>query len=165
MCQADLFSVRPLRLCPGNTMPRDSLRNSRAPALAGLVVLAGFGVSACRDATTDENLETLTASTVGQITWDPKSEMKQIASSKGCDSWITTWAPDGNLYTPVGDCKPKGAPQKIGMGFGRISGSSAYQVSFRLVPTGDPQNWDDAVTGAGVEALGDGALSVKPSGL
>jgi hypothetical protein len=145
-------------------MLRDSPRNSRAPALAGLVVLAGFAAPACRDAT-NENLEALTASSIGQITWDPKSEMRQIASSKGCDSWITTWAPDGNLYTPVGDCKPKGAPEKIGMGFGRLSGSAAYQVIFSLIPTGDPQNWDDAPTGAGVEALGDGPLSVKPSGL
>jgi len=78
-------------------MLRDSSRNSRAPALAGLVALAGFAVPACRDAT-NENLEALTASSIGQITWDAKSEMKQIASSKGCDSWITTWAPDGNLH-------------------------------------------------------------------
>src|SRR6476469_3462181 len=140
-------------------MPADALQNFGAPARAGLLLLAGFAVSACRDAT-NENLEARTASSIGQITWDAKSEMKQIASSKGCDSWITTWAPDGNLYTPVGDCKPKGAPEKIGMGFGRLSGSAAYQLSFKLIPAGEPQNGDDAATGAGVEAVGDGPLSV-----
>ncbi|HZA94088.1 MAG TPA: hypothetical protein VE420_15800, partial [Gemmatimonadales bacterium] len=64
-----------------------------------------------------------------RIEWDPQSQMVQIASTNDCDSWTPTWAPDGNLYTAFGDCRPEGVPQKIGMGFGRISGDDAYNVS------------------------------------
>src|ERR687891_1885119 len=71
----------------------------------------------------------------GPIQWDPQLEMFQVASTIGCDSWTPTWAPDGNLYTAFGDCRPEGVPQKIGMGFGRISGDEAYNVSFTVVPT------------------------------
>jgi hypothetical protein len=91
--------------------------------------------------------------------------MRQISGTRGCDSWTPTWAPDNNLYTAVGDCRPPGVPQKIGMGFGRISGSSAYTVSFKAVPTGDPADWDDAAGGAGVEALGDDVSSEKAAGM
>jgi hypothetical protein len=99
------------------------------------------------------------------IQWDAKSQMKQIASTKGCDSWTPTWAPDRNLYTAVGDCRPKGAPQKLGMAFGRLSGSTGYGISFTPVPTGDPLDWDDAPDGAGVEALGDGPAGEKAAGM
>jgi hypothetical protein len=91
--------------------------------------------------------------------------MKQIASTRGCDSWTPTWAPNGNLYTGYGDCQPERVPQKIGMGFGRLSGSTGYGITFTPVPTGDPLDWDDAATGAGVEALGDGRDSEKPAGM
>jgi hypothetical protein len=91
--------------------------------------------------------------------------MTQIASTIGCDSWTPTWAPDGNLYTAYGDCRPQGVPEKLGMGFGQISGPNAYSVSFTPVPTGHPLDWDDAATGAGVEALGDGPASEKPAGM
>jgi hypothetical protein len=99
------------------------------------------------------------------IRWDLKSQMKQIASTRGCDSWTPTWAPDGNLYTAYGDCRPKGAPQKLGMGFGRLSGTTGYGITFTPVPTGDPLNWDDTAVGEGVEALGDGPASEKPAGM
>jgi hypothetical protein len=91
--------------------------------------------------------------------------MKQIASTKGCDSWMPTWTPNGNLYTAVGDCRMAGVPRKIGMGFVRISGSTGYNVSAAAVPTGDPANWDDTALGEGVDALGDGVASEKSAGM
>jgi hypothetical protein len=147
-------------------VPSNWVRFADGPALAGLLWLAGGAVAACRDAAEqDQDLQEVTASAVGSITWDSKSQMKQIASTRGCDSWIPTWAANGNLYTEYGDCRPKGVPQKIGMGFGRISGSAAYSVTFAVVPTGDPLDWDDAANGAGVEAIGDRDLSEKPAGM
>ena len=101
----------------------------------------------------------------GTIQWDAKSQMKQIPSTTGCDSWTPTWAPDGNLYTAYGDCWPQGAPRKLGMGFGRLSGSTGYGITFTPVRTGDPLNWDDTAVGTGVEALGDGVFSEKPAGM
>jgi hypothetical protein len=145
-------------------MRSESLRIRRPSALATLLCLAGGILTACSDSV-NEPPEELTAAVTGPITWDAKSLMKQIASTRGCDSWIPTWAANGNLYTEYGDCRPKGVPQKIGMGFGRISGSSAYSVTFAVVPTGDPLDWDDAPDGAGAEAVGDGPLSEKPSGM
>jgi len=102
----------------------------------------------------------------GSITWDARSQMKQIASTKGCDSYTPTWTPDGNLYTGYGDGQMAGIPVKLGMGFARISGSSAYGVSVTGVPTGDPNNWDDAVTGAGIDAIDrEPANTEKPAGM
>jgi hypothetical protein len=101
----------------------------------------------------------------GPIQWDPPAEMRQVPRTMGCDSWTPTWAPDGNLYTAYGDCRPERVPQKIGMGFGRISGDEAYNVSFTVVPTGDSLDWDDAALGAGVEAVGDDSASHKPAGM
>ncbi len=129
------------------------------------VILCVGGAASCRDTVVDQTPEELTAAITGPIRWDPKSAMKQIVGTKGCDSYTPTWAPDGNLYTAVGDCRFRGAPQKIGMGFGRISGATGYGVSFTGIPTGDPLDWDDAATGAGVEALGDGPLSEKAAGM
>jgi hypothetical protein len=137
--------------------------STRACLLASLLALSGGLLIACTG-TVDEGSHERTLSVAGTIRWDTKSQMKQVASTKGCDSWTPTWAPDGNLYTSYGDCRPKGVPQKIGMGFGRISGSAAYGVSFTAIPTGDPLDWDDAATGAGVDALGDGAASQKIAG-
>src|SRR3954471_18441005 len=110
-----------------------------------LVLLWGAALIGCRDAV-DESAASATLATAATtaITWDPKSAMKQIASTKGCDSWTPTWAPDNNLYTAYGDCRMSGIPRKVGMGFGRISGSVAYSVTVTVVPTGDPANWDDA---------------------
>jgi hypothetical protein len=141
-----------------------SSRTSRAPVLASLVWLSGVSLGACRDAV-DQRAEEPALAVAATISWDPKSQMKQIASTKGCDSWTPTWAPDGNLYTAYGDCRPKGAPKKIGMGFGRLSGSAGYGITFTPVPTGDPLDWDDAAAGAGVEAIGDGPASEKPAGM
>jgi hypothetical protein len=100
-----------------------------------------------------------------QVVWDPQAQMVQVASTSDCDSWTPTWAPDGHLYTAFGDCRPEGVPQKIGMGFGRISGDEAYSVSFEAIPTGDPADWDDAALGSGVEAVGDDSASHKPAGM
>jgi hypothetical protein len=138
------------------------VRPGYAPVLTSLLWLAS-GALACTDAVDETPAELLAVS--GPIRWDPKSAMKQISGTKGCDSYTPTWATDGNLYTAVGDCRFKGAPQKIGMGFGRISGATGYGVTFTPVPTGDPLDWDDAASGAGVEALGDGPASEKAAGM
>jgi hypothetical protein len=140
-----------------------ALLNARSPLLATLWFVGG-PLTACRG-TVDETPDELAQTVAATITWDPKSQMKQVASTKGCDSWTPTWAPDGNLYSGYGDCRPQGVPQKIGMGFGRISGSTGYSVSFTPVPTGDPLDWDDAATGDGVDALGDDSASEKPAGM
>jgi hypothetical protein len=131
--------------------------------LKSLLCLFGVSLAAC-SGTVDESPEDPAAAVAATIRWDAKSQMKQIASTKGCDSWTPTWAPDGNLYSAFGDCRMRGVPQKIGMGFARISGSTGYGVSVTAVPTGDPDNWDDAAAGAGVDALGDGPLSMKIAG-
>jgi hypothetical protein len=140
-----------------------ALLKARSPLLATLWFVGG-PLTACRG-TVDETPDELAQTVAATITWDPKSQMKQIASTKGCDSWTPTWAPDGNLYSGYGDCRPQGVPQQIGMGFGRISGSTGYGVSFTPVPTGDPLDWDDAATGDGVDALGDDMASEKPAGM
>lgn len=131
--------------------------------LANLLWLLGGPLAAC-GGTVDEGPEMALAA-ASTIIWAPKSQMKQVASSKGCDSWTPTWAPDGNLYSAVGDCRLPGVPRKIGMGFARISGGTGYGVSVTSVPTGDPADWDDAVAGAGVDALGDGPASEKAAGM
>src|SRR3954451_636207 len=37
-----------------------------------------------------------------EITWRPASSIIRLA--KGCGDWAPTWAADGNIYTPYGDC-------------------------------------------------------------
>lgn len=133
------------------------------PIMLACLALAGALLPACTGAV-DEGTDEPAQSVAATIRWDAKSKMKQIVGTRGCDSWTPTWAPDGNLYTSFGDCRPKGVPQKIGMGFGRISGSTGYGVSFTAVPTGDPLDWDDAATGDGVDALGDGPAGHKIAG-
>jgi hypothetical protein len=130
---------------------------------SSLLGLLGGSLAACKD-TVDQNPEELAVTGTAPLTWDAKSQMTQVASTKGCDSWTPTWASDGNLYSAFGDCRMRGVPQKIGMGFARISGSTGYGVSVTVVPTGDPNDWDDAL-GAGVEALGGGPASEKPAGM
>jgi hypothetical protein len=145
-------------------MPGRPLPNRGSSKLRNFLWLWCGALAACNGAL-DQTPEQPSQAVAATISWDPKSQMVQVASTKGCDSWTPTWAPDGNLYTAYGDCRPKGVPQKIGMGFGRLSGSTGYGVSFTMVPTGDPLDWDDAATGAGVEAIGDGPLSEKPAGM
>jgi hypothetical protein len=145
-------------------MPRRPSLNPGSSVLASLLWLFAAALAGC-NGTVDETAEGPAQMMAATISWDPKSQMVQVASTKGCDSWTPTWAPDGNLYTGYGDCRPKGVPQKIGMGFGRISGATGYGASFTMVPTGDPLDWDDAAAGAGVEALGDGPDSEKPAGM
>ena len=137
-----------------------------ARGLAGLLALLACGDPAGQD--TGEPIvppEEPAFPPDARIAWDPQSQMVQVSSTNDCDSWTPTWAPDGNLYTAFGDCRPAGVPQKIGMGFGRISGDDAYNVSFTVVPTGDPADWDDAALGTGVEAVGDDSASHKPAGM
>ena len=142
--------------------------------LAGLLFLLGTGCSDTVDQTPEEppaeepppeEPPAEEPPPLGTIQWDPQSAMIQVASTIGCDSWTPTWAPDDNLYTAIGDCRPEGVPQKIGMGFGRISGPTAESAAFTVVPTGDPDDWDDAALGAGVEAVGDDSASHKAAGM
>src|SRR5215208_5561624 len=98
-------------------------RMSRAVASTTVLATLGGLLAACGgtvDQTPDEMVPALAVT--GSIKWDSKSQMKQIASTKGCDSWTPTWAPDNNLYTAFSDCRMRGIPQKVGMGYGRISG-------------------------------------------
>jgi hypothetical protein len=129
-----------------------------------LMWLSTVSLASCSDAV-EQRAEGPEPGVAGPIQWEPKSQMQQVASTSGCDSWTPTWAPDGNLYTGYGDCRPAGVPQKIGMGFGRLSGPTGYDITFTPVPTGDPNDWDDAASGAGVEALGEGPASEKPAGM
>jgi hypothetical protein len=130
-----------------------------------LASLLGLGSAlACGD-TADPSTDEPSLPADARVEWDPQSQMVQVPSTNGCDSWIPTWAPDGNLYTAFGDCQPEGVPRRIGMGFGRLSGDAGYGVSFTVVPTGDPGDWDDAAAGAGVEAVGDDRASEKPAGM
>jgi hypothetical protein len=145
-------------------MVRTPMVGSQVPMRAGLLGFLCSSMAAC-SGPVDTAPEQLTSALAGTIRWDSRSLMKQVVRTKGCDSWTPTWAPDGNLYTAYGDCRPSGVPQKIGMGFGRISGATGYGVSFTPVPTGDPLDWDDAAAGTGVEALGDGPASEKPAGM
>jgi hypothetical protein len=135
------------------------------PVARTLVLFSGVAQTACGDPVDERAPSSAVTTAATTIHWDPKSQMKQIAGTRGCDSWTPTWAPDGNLYTAVGDCRPKGAPQKLGMAFGRLSGSTGYGITFTPVDTGDPLDWDDAPDGAGVEALGDGPASEKAGGM
>ncbi len=136
----------------------------------GFAVGLLYGALACSDTSSESGdlpeppvLPELPAD--ARITWDPQSQMIQVAGTRGCDSWTPTWAPDGNLYTAYGDCQPEGVPRRIGMGFGRISGTIETGLTFTAVPTGDPEDWDDAAAGAGVEAVGDSSESEKPAGM
>jgi hypothetical protein len=142
---------------------------SQSPAaprrlLVSILLVVAATATGC-NGVVDERPNELASAVTGPIRWDPKSQMVQVPKTKGCDSFTPTWTPDNHLYTAVGDCRPSIAPQKIGMGYGRISGSTAYRVSFTPIATGDPTNWDDAATGAGVEALGDGPASEKAAGM
>jgi hypothetical protein len=136
------------------------------PLVGAVLVAAGCGDggtglnTAQTEGSSLASLQTLS----GSIVWDAKSLMKQVASTKGCDSWTPTWAPDGNLYSGYGDCQMPGVPVKLGMGFARISGSAAYAVSVTPVPTGDPSNWNDAAA-TGIDATGNGTASKKPAGM
>ncbi|HEX2250632.1 MAG TPA: hypothetical protein VHH32_09800, partial [Gemmatimonadales bacterium] len=144
--------------------PRRHTSSALPLCLVGLLLSA----AACSDPVSgpaDETPEQPVLPPDPRIEWDPKSQMVQVPSTIGCDSWTPTWAPDGNLYTAYGDCRPQGVPRRIGMGFGRISGDAGYNVSFMAVPTGDPADWDDAASGTGVEAVGDGPESEKPAGM
>ncbi len=145
-------------------MPGPFRTFSSIPVLA--VLLALLWTAACGDATDEGSVQPPPPPLDDpRIEWDPQFQMVQVPSTVGCDSWTPTWAPDGNLYTAYGDCRPERVPRRIGMGFGRISGDAGYTVSFAAVPTGDPENWDDTAIGTGVEAVGDGPESEKPAGM
>ena len=61
------------------------------------------------------------------LTWEPASTIVRMAKGKGkdgSDNWPVTWADDGALYTAYGDgygFDPR-VPEKLGMGFARITG-------------------------------------------
>src|SRR5687767_1952160 len=113
------------------------MMNGSWSALAGRLFLATVvslltGALACSD-TEDHNApepepppELPELPPDARIQWDPQAQMVQVAGTSGCDSWTPTWAPDGTVYSAVGDCKPMGVPLKLGMGFGRITGDDAY---------------------------------------
>jgi hypothetical protein len=70
----------------------------RAHPVVILVSLAGGVLAACQGAT-DEDVRQASLAAVERVAWDPRSQMKQLARTRGGDSWTPTWASDGNLYT------------------------------------------------------------------
>jgi hypothetical protein len=86
------------------------------------------------------------------VTWAPRDSI--LRQAKGSDNWPLTWANDGDLYTAYGDGTGFApfVPEKLSLGFARISGSppEASGVNIRS-PTG--------------EHKGDGKAGKKASGL
>src|SRR5215207_5825100 len=99
-------------------MHKSTLTTSRVPLQLSRLWLFAAALMACSDTVDEADEGTEVPVLAGPIQWDPQSQMVQIASTIGCDSWTPTWAPDDNLYTAFGDCRPDGVPRKIGMGFG-----------------------------------------------
>src|SRR3954447_7103781 len=103
-----------------------------------------------------------------EITWSPASSIIRLA--KGCGDWAPTWAADGNIYTPYGDCwgvTGKLTPKRS-MGLGRIAGSpAANNVMVADIDTGAPgaPDIDRTDAGGGLDALGERNKGKKPSGL
>ena len=65
---------------------------------------------------------------ITELHWAPASTIVRLATGEairdGSDNWPMTWAQDDCLYTAYGDgygFEP-GLPQKLGMGFGKITG-------------------------------------------
>src|SRR3954451_18503338 len=103
-----------------------------------------------------------------EITWSPASSIIRLA--KGCGDWAPTWAADGNIYTPYGDCwgVTGTLTPKRSMGLGRVAGSPATSnVRVADIDTGAPgaPDIDRTDAGGGLDALHDGKNGKKPSGL
>src|SRR4051812_45312668 len=126
-----------------------------ALAAAGLLLAGGLAAAA-------------PARAGNHITWSPVSTIIRLA--KGCGDWAPTWAADGNIYTPFGDCwgvTGKLAPKRS-MGLARVAGSpAAGDLRLADIDTGAPGAPDIDRTGAsgGLDALGDRNKGEKPSGL
>ncbi len=77
--------------------------------VASLLWLLGDPLAAC-GGTVDEGPEELALAVAGTIRWDPKSQMKQVASTKGCDSWTrlgrrTGTSTAGTATAECGECR------------------------------------------------------------
>ncbi len=86
------------------------------------------------------------------IEWAPKETIRRAA--KGSDNWPVTWADDDALYGAYGDGNgfEPFTPQKLSMGFARITGGAS---NFR----------GENLRSASGETLGQGAAGRKASGL
>ena len=101
-----------------------------------------------------------------EITWAPASSIIRLA--KGCGDWAPTWAADGNIYTPYGDCNGVSGTlsPKRSMGLARATGSPATgDLALADIDTGPTGAPDIDADPGGLDALGDGKNGKKPSGL
>ena len=91
------------------------------------------------------------------ITWAPASTIVRMATGEatrdGSDNWPVTWAQDDCMYTAYGDGHgfEPGLPQKLGMGFAKI--------------TGMPDDFTGVNIRSDAENYGSGANGQKASGL
>lgn len=89
---------------------------------------------------------------IGGLTWAPAATIRRAA--RGSDTWPLTWGDDDALYGAFGDGNgfEPGTPEKLSMGFAKISGGPAdFSGANIRSPSG--------------ETRGDGAKGRKASGL
>jgi hypothetical protein len=88
---------------------------------------------------------------IARVEWAPKDTL--VRQARGSDNWPLTWAEDDALYTAYGDGNgfEPFAPQKLSMGFARITGGPADAARTNIRSTG--------------ETHGDGPHGKKASGI
>ena len=89
---------------------------------------------------------------IANLTWAPASTIVRQAS--GSDNWPLTWADDGDLYTAYGDgwgFDPR-VPDKLSLGFAKVSGDPPAFVGTNITPSNGEQ-------------VGDGRAGKKASGM
>ena len=89
---------------------------------------------------------------IREIAWAPRETI--VRQARGSDNWPLTWADDNDLYTAYGDGNgfEPGRPQKLSIGFGKVSG---FPPDFTGANLPSPSG----------EQLGDGVRGLKASGL
>lgn len=94
------------------------------------------------------------------VRWDPICRVKRLATGgairDGSDNWPCTWADDGHIYTAYGDGNGFApyTPNKLGMGFARITGGPE-----RFVPANVRSNAENTSYGPN-DRKASGLLSV-----
>jgi hypothetical protein len=129
-----------------------SLSNARRPHYAPIAPFLEPIVPSVRDSDGWQGAPYPPSAIIRGLEWAPPETV--IRQAEGSDNWPITWADDGNLYAAYGDGWGFGppTPEKLGLGFARISGGPAdfHGVNLR------------SRTG---ERTGDGADSPKASGM
>jgi CubicO group peptidase (beta-lactamase class C family) len=77
------------------------------------------------------------------IEWAPPEEIVRAAA--GCDNWPLTWGDDDHLYAAYGDGRgfEPFVPEKLSLGFARITGGPESFVGFNLRSTTGESTGDD----------------------